>query len=38
MPSQPARLNASRLSMIARSPSIQPFCAAAMIIEYSPDT
>ena len=32
------RLNAIRLSSIARSPWIQPFCAAAMIIAYSPDT
>jgi len=38
MPSAPARLKASRLSSMARSPSIQPFCAAASIIEYSPDT
>ena len=32
MPSQPARLSAMRLSVIARSPSIQPLLAAAVII------
>ncbi len=37
-PSAPARLKASRLSIIARSPSIQPLLAAAAIIAYSPDT
>ena len=37
-PSQPARLKAIRLSIIARSPSSQPFWEAAMIIAYSPDT
>jgi hypothetical protein len=31
-------LKAMRLSIIAFSPSIQPFRAAAMIIEYSPLT
>ena len=38
IPSAPARLKASRLSIIARSPSIQPLLAAAAIIAYSPDT
>jgi hypothetical protein len=38
IPSAPARLKASRLSIIARSPSIQPLPAAAAIIAYSPDT
>jgi hypothetical protein len=38
MPSAPARLKPSRLSIIARSPSIQPRPAAAAIIAYSPDT
>ena len=37
-PSQPARLKAIRLSIITLSRSSQPFCAAAMIIAYSPDT
>ena len=37
-PSAPARLNAMRLSIIALSPSSQPFPAAAMIIAYSPET
>jgi hypothetical protein len=31
-------LNAPRLSRIARSSSIQPFWAAAMIMAYSPET
>ena len=34
----PAANEAGRLSRIARSWSIQPFRAAAMIIAYSPDT
>ncbi len=38
IPSAPARLKASRLSIMARSPSIQPLLAAAWIIAYSPDT
>ena len=38
IPSAPARLKPSRLSIIARSPSIQPLPAAAAIIAYSPDT
>ena len=38
IPSAPARLKPSRLSIIARSPSIQPLLAAAAIIAYSPDT
>jgi len=38
MPSAPARLNPTRLSIIARSPSIQPWPAAAAIIAYSPET
>ena len=37
-PSAPARLKPTRLSIIARSPSIQPFCAAPAIIAYSPET
>ncbi|CAN5361822.1 hypothetical protein BH11PSE4_BH11PSE4_12080 [soil metagenome] len=37
-PSAPARLKPSRLSIMARSPAIQPLVAAAMIIAYSPDT
>src|SRR6516225_5441811 len=37
-PSAPARLKAIRLSIIALSPSSQPFPAAAMIIAYSPET
>src|SRR5690554_1510881 len=36
--SAPARLMLSTLSSMARSRSIQPFAAAASIIEYSPDT
>ena len=38
IPSAPARLKPSRLSIIARSPSIQPLFAAPAIIAYSPDT
>ena len=38
IPSAPARLKPSRLSIIARSPSIQPLLAAPAIIAYSPDT
>src|SRR5215211_7082773 len=38
IPSAPARLKPSRLSIIARSPSIQPLLAAAAIIAYSPET
>ncbi len=37
-PSAPARLKQVRLSIMARSWSSQPFCAAALIIEYSPLT
>src|SRR3954467_8318623 len=38
IPSAPARLKPTRLSIIARSPSIQPLLAAPAIIAYSPDT
>ena len=34
----PARLKLIRLSSMTRSPSIQPFWAAAWIIAYSPET
>jgi len=38
MPSAPARLKPCRLSIMARSWSSHAFCAAALIIEYSPLT
>ena len=38
IPSQPARLKAIRLSIMVLSSSTQPLSAAALIIEYSPET